>query len=128
MSMTPAFTMLSTAECAYNTGDQNDNEYFENAFEINKKWDDWGDDNDIHDNTLTFDDDYYDSDSVEVTLTLALGSSGVANSEETTENIDPDHWVVKDNVDDSSYSNSVSDNTRDPEDDDKMYSGNLTEY
>ena len=57
-------------------------------------------------------------------MTLALGSSGDV---ETTEDIDPDHWVVENNVDDSDYTNTVSDNTRDPEDDDKMYTGDLTE-
>jgi hypothetical protein len=116
------------AEAAYNYGNQNDNEYFENAFEINEKWTGWGYNNDIHDNVLTFNDEYYDDDSVEVTITLALGSSGNANSESTTEDIDPDHWVVKSNVDDSSYTNIVSNNTRDPEDADKMYKGDLTEY
>jgi len=116
------------AEAAYNTGDQNDNEYFENAFEINEKSSGWGYYNNIHDNSLTFDDEYYDDGSVEVTLTLALGSSGKASSKTTTKNINPDHWVVEDNVDDSGYTNSVSNNTRDPEDDDKMYTGDLTEY
>jgi len=114
----------NNAEAAYNTGDQNDNEYFENAFEINEKSSGWGYYNNIHDNSLTFDDEYYNADSVSVTLTLALGSSGDV---ETTEDIDPDHWVVENNVDDSYYTNTVSDNTRDPEDDDKMYIGDLTE-
>jgi hypothetical protein len=118
----------NNAEAAYNTGDQNGNAYFENAFEINEKSEGWGYYNDIHDNTLTFDDTYYDSGNVQVTLTLALGSSGVAYSEETTANIDPEHWVVKNNVDDLSSTNSVSNNTRDPEDSDKMYDGDLTEY
>lgn len=116
------------AEAAYNTGDQNDNEYFENAFEINEKSSGWGYNNDIHDNSLSFNDEYYDEDSVSVTLTLALGSSGAAYSESTTKSISPDHWVVENNVDDSDYTNSVSDNDRDPSDDDKMYTGDLTEY
>ena len=115
------------AEAAYNTGDQNGNAYFENAFEINEKWDDWGYNNNIHDNTLSFDDEYYNGDRIEVTLTLALGSSGNANFEETTDDIDLDHWVVKCNVDDESYTNTVSNNIRNPEDADKMYTGQLTE-
>lgn len=116
------------AEAAYNTGDQNENKYFENAFEINEKSNGWGYNNDIHDNSLSFDDEYYDEDKVSVTLTLALGSGGSAYSESTTKSISPDHWVVENNVDDSDYTNQVSDNDRDPDDEDKMYTGDLTEY
>jgi len=118
------------AEAAYNEGDQNDNEYFENAFEINEKSTGWGYYNEIHDNSITFDVDddgeesSYSEDSVSVTLTLPLGSAGDV---ETTEDIDPDHWVVKNNVDDSDATNTVYDNTRDPVDADKMYTGDLTE-
>ena len=112
-------------ECAYNTGDQNSNEYFENAFEINEKYSGWGAYNDIHDNTVTFDDEYYDDSKVSVTITLALGSGGDENTEETETTIKPEHWVVKNNVDDT---NKVSNNTRDPEDEDKMYDGSVTEY
>ncbi|WP_413692577.1 hypothetical protein [Psychromonas sp. KJ10-2] len=65
------------AEAAYNTGDQNDNEYFENAFEINEKSSGWGAYNDIHNNSVTFDDDYYDDSKVSVTITLPLGSRGM---------------------------------------------------
>jgi len=108
------------AEAAHNTGDQNDNEYFENAFEINEKSTGWGAYNDIHDNTITFDDEYYDDSSVSVTLTLPLGTSGNASSVKTTDTIKPTHWVVKNNVDST---NTVSDNTRDPADEDKMYTG-----
>jgi len=116
------------AEAAYNTGDQNDNAYFENAFEINEKWDGWGYYNNIHDNTLTFDDEYYNEDRIEVTLTLPLGSSGNTIIEETTDEVDLDHWVVKSNVDDAGYTNTVSNNIRDAEDADKMYTGDLTEH
>ena len=108
------------AEAAYNTGDQNDNEYFENAFEINEKSSGWGAYNDIHNNRVTFDDDYYDDSKVSVTITLPLGSGGNANSVSTTDDIKPTHWVVKNNVD---TTNTVSDNTRITEDEDKMYSG-----
>lgn len=116
------------AEAAYNKGDQNGNSYFENAFEINEKWDGWGYYNDIHDNTLSFDDEHYNADRIEVTLTIALGSSGNAIFEETTDDIDPDHWVVKCNVDDAGYTNTVSNNIRDTDDSDKMYRGDVTEY
>jgi len=108
------------AEAAYNTGDQNDNEYFENAFEINEKSSGWGAYNNIHNNRVTFDDDYYDDSKVSVTITLPLGSGGNANSVSTTDDIKPTHWVVKNNVD---TTNTVSDNTRITEDEDKMYSG-----
>ena len=116
------------AEAAYNTGDQNGNAYFENAFEINEKWDGWGYYNNIHDNTLSFDDEYYNEDRIEVTLTLPLGSSGNAIFKETTDDVDLDHWVVKCNVDDAGYTNTVSNNIRDTEDADKMYTGDVTEY
>ena len=109
------------AEAAYNIGDQNDNEYFENAFEINEKSDNWGAYNDIHDNTVTFDDGYYDKSSVSVTITLPLGSGGDTNNVETTDDIKPTHWVVKNNVDGST--NTASDNTRIAADEDKMYTG-----
>jgi len=108
------------AEAAYNTGGQNDNEYFENAFEINEKSSGWGAYNAIHNNTVTFDDEYYNKNSVSVTITLPLGSGGDANSVKTTDTIKPTHWVVKNNVDGS---NSASDNTRIATDEDKMYSG-----
>ena len=110
----------NNAEAAYNIGDQNDNEYFENAFEINEKSNGWGAYNNIHNNKLTFDDEYYDNSSVSITITLALGSGGESNSVETTDDIKPTHWVVKNNV---GASNTVSDNTRVAEDEDKMYTG-----
>lgn len=116
------------AEAAYNTGDQNGNAYFENAFEINQKWDGWGYYNNIRDNTLTFDEEFYSEDRIEVTLMLALGSSGNAIFEETTDNVDLDHWVVKCNVDDEEYTNTVSNNIRYTQDSDKMYTGDLTKY
>ncbi|MDC7220577.1 MAG: hypothetical protein PQJ59_11645 [Spirochaetales bacterium] len=122
------------AECAYNTGDQNYNEYFENAFEINDKWTGWGNYNDIHNNSITFNEEYYNSSSTDVTLDLALGSDGVESTVTTTDSIDRDQWVVECN-DQSSYDgtptgNVVSSNTRDPEDSDRMYnsSDRLTEY
>ncbi|MDA7746599.1 RICIN domain-containing protein [Psychromonas sp.] len=108
------------AEAAYNTGDQNNNEYFENAFEINEKSNGWGAYNDIHDNTVTFDDKYYDSSNVSVTITLPLGSGGNSDNVKTTNDIKPTHWVVKNNVDGT---NTVSNNTRDPKDENKMYTG-----
>jgi len=104
------------AECAYNVGDQNDNEYFENAFEINEKYNSWGAYNSIHDNTVTFDDEYYDDSKVSVTIELTLDSKQVT----TEEDIKPEHWVVKNNVDGT---NTAFDNVRDPEDEDKMYTG-----
>ena len=113
------------SEVAYNKGDQNGNKYFENAFEINTKSPGWGFYNDIHDNTLTFDDEYYSSNSVSITLTLALGSKGKPKTAKTTKAKNPDHWVVKNNVDDT---NRVSNNIRIPADKDKMFKGNLTEY
>ncbi|MEL0630569.1 hypothetical protein [Psychromonas aquatilis] len=108
------------AEAAYNIGDQNNNEYFENAFEINEKSSGWGSYNDIHNNTVTFDDKYYDDSSVSVTITLPLGSGGKANNAKTNDDIKPTHWVVKNNVD---TTNTVSNNTRIKEDKDKMYTG-----
>lgn len=108
------------AEAAYNTGDQNSNKYFENAFEINEKSSGWGSYNDIHDNTVTFDDKYYDDDKVSVTITLPLGTGGKTNKVKTTSGIKPTHWVVKNSVD---ASNTVSDNTRIDKDEDKMYTG-----
>jgi len=112
------------AEAAYNKGDQNSNELFENAFEINEKVDDWGYNNVIHDNTLTFDDKYYDDDSYTVKMKVPYGSQGEVTK---SGKINRDHWVVENNVDDSKYTNTVYDNTRDPEDSDKMYTGDLTE-
>jgi hypothetical protein len=112
-------------EAAYNKGDQNGNKYFENAFEINTKSSGWGYYNNIHDNELTFNDEYYSSRSVSVTLTLALGSKGKPVTSKTTKDKDPEHWVVKNNVDDT---NRVSNNIRIPADKDKMYKGDVTEY
>lgn len=108
-------------EAAYNVGTQNDNEHFENAFEINEKSPGWGAYNKIHNNTVTFNDEYYNKSKVDVTLDIPLGSGPVT----TTDDISPSHWVVKNNVD---ATNQVSNNTRDPEDADKMYKGDVTEY
>ena len=110
------------AEAAYNVGTQNDNEYFENAFEINEKSPGWGAYNDIHDNTVTFNDEYYYKGKVDVTLDIPLGSDGIVT---TTDDISPYHWVVKNKVDST---NTVSNNIRTPEDEDKMYTGDVTEY
>ena len=134
----------SHAECAFNKGDDAGNEYFENAFEINRKGEDVftntdsGYNNSIYNNTLTFDDANYSSTDEDVTLTLALRSSGDSEAESpdvvTTNDIKTEHWVVKDNVKDAnitepSLRSSVSDNTRDPIDVNKMYKGDyLVEY
>jgi len=115
----------NNAEAAYNTGTQNGNEYFENAFEINEKSNGWGYGNNIHDNTITFNDEHYYKRKVEVTLTLPLGSGGKENIVETTDDYSPYHWVVKNKVDST---NTVSNNIRSPEDEDKMYNGDVTEY
>ena len=109
------------AECAYNIGDQNNNAYFENAFEINEKSNGWGMDNDIHHNTVTFDDKHYSKSTESVTIkSLPQGENGKTKEVDTTEDIKPTHWVVKNNV---GASNTASNNTRDPKDEDKMYTG-----
>ena len=108
-------------ECAYNIGDQNNNKYFENAFEINDKSTGWGTGNDIHDNTVTFDDEHYSKNTETVTIAaLAQGDEGDTIKLDTEKEIKPTHWVVKNNVD---ASNTVSNNTRNPKDEDKMYKG-----
>jgi hypothetical protein len=109
------------SEVAYNKGNQNGNKYFENAFEVNTKSEGWGFFNNIHDNILTFDDQYYGKTSI--TMTLALGSKGKAKSSETTKEKSLDHWVVKNNTKGTTH---VSNNTRIPADKDKMYKGDIT--
>lgn len=109
-------------EAAYNTGTQNNNEYFENAFEINEKSAGWGAYNNIHNNTVTFNDEYYYKGKVYVTLDVPYGSDGIVSK---TDDISPYHWVVKNKVDST---NRVSNNIRTPEDEDKMYTGDVTEY
>ena len=113
-------------EAAYNVGDQNDNEYFANAFEINDKQPGWGLYNNIHDNTLTFNDEYYSAERLSISLVLPQGSLGTVLTSEKT--YDPEHWVVQCNVDDLCYTNEVSNNTRILEDATKMYEGDVTEY
>ena len=113
-------------ECAYNIGDQNSNEYFENAFEINKKQSGWGKNNNIHHNTVTFDETYYNKSNKSVTInSLPLGENGKTKKVNTTEDIQREQWVVKNNVDST---NKVSSNIRTPEDKDRMYDGDVTEY
>jgi len=112
------------SETAYNKGNQNGNPYFENAFEVNTKSPGWGFYNNIHHNTLTFNDEYY-SKSVSVTMTVALGSKGKPKMSETSKNKKPEHWVVKSNIKGETR---VSSNTRLPADNKKMYTGNIVEY
>ena len=108
------------AECAYNTGDQNSNKYFENAFEINEKSNGWGTYNKIHHNTVTFDDVYYNKGKVSRTITLPLGADGKAQKVKTTKDVKPAHWVVLNNV---GASNTATSNTRKVKDSKKMYTG-----
>ena len=112
------------SEVAYNKGDQNGNKYFENAFEINTKSSGWGYHNNIHDNILSFDDQYYNANSKPITMMLALGSKGKPKTVNSTKNKTLNHWVVKNNVDNT---NRVSNNTRNPIDKNKMYTGDVTE-
>lgn len=112
------------SETAYNKGNQNGNKYFENAFEVNTKSPGWGYYNNIHDNVLTFNDEYY-SKGVSVTMTLALGSKGKAKTSETTKDKKPEHWIVRSNIKGETR---VSNNTRIPADTSKMYKGNISEY
>ncbi|WP_435236773.1 right-handed parallel beta-helix repeat-containing protein [Psychromonas sp. PT13] len=114
-------------EAAYNTGNQNGNKYFDNAFEINEKSEGWGYHNNIHDNVLTFNDEYYRATKEPETLTIALGSKGKPQSKESTKSLFRTHWVVKNNVKDSNATNVVSSNIRTPVDSNKMYVGKLTE-
>jgi len=113
------------SETAYNKGNQNGNKYFDNAFEVNTKSPGWGYYNNIHNNVLNFDDEYYNSNGISITMTLALGSKGKAKSVETTKKKDVDHWVVKSNIEGVTR---VSNNTRIPADTSKMYKGNISEY
>jgi len=110
------------SETAYNKGNQNGNKYFENAFEVNTKSPGWGFYNNIHDNELTFNDEYYGKTSI--TMTLALGKKGKAKTSETTKEKSLDHWVVKNNTKETT---TVSNNTRIPADTKKMYKGDITE-
>ena len=112
------------SETAYNKGNQNGNKYFENAFEVNTKSAGWGFHNNIHDNVLTFNDEYYSKEGVSITMMLALGKKGKAKTAETTKVKAPDHWVVKSNIDGTTR---VSNNTRIPMDKNKMYVGNIAE-
>jgi len=112
------------AEAAYNKGDQNSNKLFENAFEINEKVKKWGYRNTIHDNTITFDDKYYDDSSYTVSMKIPYGSKGKVTK---SDKINRDHWVVENNVNDSKNTNVVYKNTRKPKDANKMYTGDLTE-
>lgn len=111
------------AEAAYNLGNQNGNEYFENAFEVNTKSEGWGFYNAIHDNVLNFDDEFVGSKSI--TMTLALGSKGKAKTSEQTKKKSLDHWVVKNNTKETT---TVSNNTRVPANTSNMYKGDMTEY
>lgn len=119
----------NNAECGYNEGDQNGNQYFENAFEVNDKWPGWGDNNYIHNNTVTFNDDYYFPSSTSVTLTIPV--DGVTGSQ--TDTIDRDQWVVECNDQSSAEGQpdgtTVFNNTRIPENSDRMYnsSSRITE-
>lgn len=110
------------AEVAYNEGNQNGNPYFENAFEVNTKQPGWGFYNNIHDNVLTFNDEY--AGKKKITLTLALGSKGKPVSSEETKEKSLDHLVVKNNTEDTTQ---VSNNTRIPADSKKMYKGSVTQ-
>lgn len=112
------------SETAYNKGNQNGNKYFENAFEINTKSPGWGFYNNIHNNQLTFNDEFY-AKSLPVTMTVALGKKGKVITSEVTKTKNPDHWVIKNNVNDT---NRASSNTRYPEDKSKMYKGDVTLY
>jgi len=71
---------------------------------------------------VTFNDEYYYKGKVYVTLDVPYGSDGIVSK---TDDISPYHWVVKNKVDST---NRVSNNIRTPEDEDKMYTGDVTEY
>ncbi|MCV2401601.1 hypothetical protein OFY17_01775 [Marinomonas sp. C2222] len=113
----------NNAEAAYNTGNQNGNEYFENAFEVNTKSEGWGFHNNIHNNVLNFDDEFAGKKSI--TMTLALGSKGKAKSSKQTKEKSLDHWVVRNNT---KGTTKVSNNTRVPADSKRMYKGDISEY
>ena len=58
-------------------------------------------------------------------MTVALGKKGKVITSEVTKTKNPDHWVIKNNVNDT---NRASSNTRYPEDKSKMYKGDVTLY
>ena len=113
------------SETAYNKGNQNGNKYFDNAFEVHTKSPGWGFHNNIHNNELTFNDEFYKRNGISVTMTLALGKKGKAKSVETSKNKDVDHWVVKSEIEGPTR---VSNNQRLPIDKNKMYKGDISEY
>ena len=76
----------------------------------------------IHDNTVTFNDNYVGDKTVE--MKVPYGSDGTVTKKDT---IKRDHWVVENKVDDSEHTNIVYDNTRNPKDANKMYTGDLTQ-
>lgn len=118
------------AECAYNWGDQNGNEYFENAFEVNDKWPEWGDYNNIHNNVITFNDEFYNPNKIDVTMDLMV--SGKLSSH--TDDIDRDQWIVECNDQSKAEGQPdgtiVSQNIRIPENAKRMYnsSSRIKEY
>ncbi len=112
------------AEAAYIKGDQNNNKYFENAFEVNTKSEGWGFHNSIHDNVLIFNDEYYSNGTISITMTLALGSKGKPKSSESTKKKSLDHWVVRSNIKGTTQ---AFNNTRIPADTSKMYKGDISE-
>jgi hypothetical protein len=115
----------NNTEAAYNQGDQNGNPYFENAFEVNTKSPGWGMNNNIHDNVLKFNDEYYSNGKISITMTLALGSKGNPQSSEETKEKSLDHWVVRSNINGVTQ---VSNNSRMPADESKMYKGDVSGY
>ena len=68
---------------------------------------------------------YYKNKKSVTIKSLPLGEKGKTKEVNTTETIQREQWVVKNNVD---ATNKVSNNTRAPEDKNKMYDGDVTEY